>query len=64
MTENNKYRYQQICQEDSKAYPQDKKSAVQRKASDLWNIVKEKENQDKSTTIFKDTLANLRNECS
>ena len=27
------------------------------------NIVKEKEKQDKSSTSFKDTLANLRKEC-
>ena len=63
MTENNKDRYQQIYQQALKAYPPDKKSTVQRKACDLWNIVKEKEKQDKSSTIFKDTLANLRKEC-
>ena len=43
MTENNKNRYQQIYQEALKAYPQDKKSAVQREGCALWNIVKEKE---------------------
>ena len=42
-----------------KAYPQDKKSAAQ-KNIDLWNIAKETEKQDKSSTTFKDTLANLR----
>ena len=34
-----------MYQEALKAYPQDKKSTVQRKAYDLWNIVKEKENR-------------------
>ena len=63
MTENNKDRYEQIHKETLKAYPQDKKSTVQRKACDLWNIIKEKEKQDKSSTIFKDTLTNLRKEC-
>ena len=63
MTENNKDRYQEIYQEALKAYPQDNKSTVQRKACNLWNIVKEKEKQDKPSTNFKDTLANLRKEC-
>ena len=63
MMENNKDRYQQIYQEALKAYPQDKKSIVQRKACSLWNIAKEKEKQDKSSTSFKDTLANLQKEC-
>ena len=57
MMENSKDRYQQIYQEALKAYPQDKKSIVQREACDLWNIVKGKEKQDKSSTISKDTLA-------
>ena len=63
MMENNKVRYQQIYQEALKACPQDKKSIVQRKACCLWNIAKEKEKQDKSSTSFKDTLANLQKEC-
>ena len=63
MTENNKDRYQEIYQEALKAYLQDNKSTVQRKACNLWNIVKEKEKQDKPSTNFKDTLANLRKEC-
>ena len=59
MTENNKDRYQQIYKEVLKAYCQDKKSTVQRKACDLWNIVGDKEKHDKLSTISKDTLANL-----
>ena len=58
MTENNKDRYQQIYKV-LKAYRQDKKSTVQRKACDLWNIVGDKEKHDKLSTISKDTLANL-----
>ena len=46
-----------------KAYLQDKMQTVQRKACNLWNIFQEKEKQDKSNTIGKDTLANLRKEC-
>ena len=64
MTENNQDRYRQIYQEVLKVYPQDKKSTVQRKACDFWIIVKEKEKQDESSTIFKDTPANLRKEGS
>ena len=63
MTKNNNDRYQQIYQEAFKVYPQGKKSTVQRKTCDLWNSVKEKEKRDKSSIIFKDTLANLRKEC-
>ena len=39
------------------------KSTVQRKACNLWSIVKEKEKKDKSSTIFKDTLSYLRKQC-
>ena len=63
MTENNKDRYQQIDQEAFKVYPQDKKSTIQREAYNLWNIAKEKEKQDKSSSIFKYTLENLGKEC-
>ena len=63
MAENNNDRYQQIYQEALKAYPQDMKSTVQRKACNLWSIVKEKEKKGKSSTIFKDTLPYLRKEC-
>ena len=63
MTENNKDRYQQIDQEAFKVYPQDKKSTIQREAYNLWNIAKEKEKQDKSSSIFEYTLENLGKEC-
>ena len=63
MTENNKDRYQKIYQEALKAYPQENKSAVQKKACDLWNIIEEREKQGKLSTIFKDTPENLPNEC-
>ena len=62
MKENNQDRYRQIYQEVLKAYPQDKKSTVQRKVCDFWTTVKEKEKQNESSTIFNDTLANLRKE--
>ena len=63
MTENNNDRYQQVYQEALKAYHQDMKSTVQRKACNLWSNVKEKGKKDKSSTIFKDTFSYLRKEC-
>ena len=59
MTENNQGSYQQIYKEVLKAYRQDKKSIVQRKVCDLWNIVGDKEKHDKLSAISKDTLVSL-----
>ena len=53
-------RYQQIYALAIKAYPQDSKSTVQKKACNLWKLVKEGEKKDKSATIFEKTMAKLR----
>ena len=62
MADDNNRRFQEIFNAAKKAYPQDSKATVQKKAVKLWHEVKDEEAKDKSSSIYNDTIAKLNNE--